>query len=140
MRRSEGLKSSARRAAIVAPWTVVPIVALALKGGPHLGRVELFVSGLFVGALVAVPLTYLAVLLLGYPAYRLLLAYDRLCVWTLIGAGTTIGALCGWLLVGRDGVLLCGGCGCIVASTAWLMIRRDFERSALGASGADVGA
>jgi hypothetical protein len=125
MRRTDSLKTSARHAGFVAPWTVVPIVALELKGGHHLSRLELFFSGLLVGAFAAVPLTYLAVLLVGYPAYRLLLAYDRLNVWTLVGVGTVVGALCPLAFVGVVGIPLCSSCGFVVAFTAWLIIRRD---------------
>ena len=139
MRRTDSLKSSARYAAFVAPWTVVPIVALALRGGPHLSRLELFFSGLFVGVVAAVPLTYLAVLLLGYPAYRLLLAYDYLNVWTLVSVGTVVGALGALVFVGVVGIPLCGLCGFVVAFTAWLMIRREVLSISSGGQSASPG-
>jgi hypothetical protein len=93
MRSDDSLPGAARLAAIVATWIVIPIVALALKGGPHLSHLDLFVAGLFAGFLFGLPLTYLGVLLIGYPAYKLLLAYDYLNVWSLCTVGATTGAL-----------------------------------------------
>jgi hypothetical protein len=52
MRSGNSLTGAARLAAIVAPWIVVPIVALALKGGPNLSGPALFASGLFAGFLL----------------------------------------------------------------------------------------
>ena len=128
MQNCRDLKTSAKYAAFIAPWSVVPIVALALKGGEHLSRAELFLSGLFVGTLFGVPLAYLAMLLVGYPVFRLLLAYDSLNAWTLMSVGAIVGALCGLAFVGRDAMALCGTCGFVVAFTAWLVIRRELAR------------
>ena len=75
------------------------------------------------GLLLGVPLTYLGVLLVGYPAYKLLLAHDYLNAWSLCFVGATAGALGGLILVGIEAVLLCALCGVAVAFVAWLMIR-----------------
>jgi hypothetical protein len=118
------LTSAARLAAFVAPWVVVPIVALALKGGPHSSRLELFTSGLFVGVLFGVPVTYLGVLLVGYPAFKLLLARGYLNAWSLCAVGAITGALGGLIFTGVEAVPLSSGCGLAVALASWLMIRR----------------
>ena len=118
-------KDAAWAALLIAPWTVVPIVALALKGGPHLGRLDLFVSGIFVAILFGVPLAYLAVLVAGYPAYKLLKANDVLNVWTLGAVGVAVGALGGWIVVGSEALVLCATSGLAVAITAWLIIRKS---------------
>jgi hypothetical protein len=123
MRSGDNLTGAARFAAVVAPWTVVPIIALALKGGPHLSRLELFGSGILMGLLFGVPLAYLGVLLVGYPAYKLLLAHDYLNAWSLCSVGATAGALGGLIIVGIEAVPLCALCGVAVAFVAWLMIR-----------------
>lgn len=110
------------RAILIAPWAVVPIIALALKGGPHLSRLELFVSGLFVGTLFAVPLAYLAVLLVGYPAYRLLKSTGSLNGWTLCAVGMTLGVVGGFVFAGTEAIALCGISGLAVAFTAWRLL------------------
>jgi len=135
MRASSDLRTSARNAALVAPWTVVPIIALALKGGPHLSRFELIASGFFVGVLLAVPLTYLAVLIAGYPTYKILLRYHRLNACTLTSAGAIVGAAFGLVFVGTEAAILCGFCGLAVSLTAWLMIRREVSQLASGGKG-----
>ncbi len=124
MRSSESLKRSTASAVLISPWSVVPIIALALKGGPHLGRAELLASGLFVSVIFAVPITYLAVLLVGIPIYWLLLKHDVLNAWALVGIGATVAALGGLAFVGLEAVMLCGVCGGTVALCAWLVIRR----------------
>jgi hypothetical protein len=129
MRSGKSLTGTARLAAIVAPWIVVPIVALALKGGPHLSRLDLFASGLLAGFLFGLPLTYLAVLLIGYPAYKLLLAYERLNAWSLCGVGAIAGALGGLIFIGTGAVLLCSFSGLAVAFVTWLMIRHELVRN-----------
>lgn len=118
-------KSAAWAAILIAPWAVVPIVALALKGGPHLSRVELFVSGIFVGMLFGVPLAYLAVLVVGYPTYKLLKANDILNLWTLSVVGVVVGGLGGLAVVGPEALVLCATSGLAVAITAWLIIRKS---------------
>jgi hypothetical protein len=123
MRSGNSLTGASRFAAVFAPWAVVPIIALASKGGPHSSRLELFHSGILLGIVFGVPLTYLGVLLVGYPAYKLLLAYDYLNVWSLCAVGAAAGALSGLILVGIGAVLLCAFCGLAVAFVAWLMIR-----------------
>lgn len=112
-----------RRAVLIAPWAVVPIVALALKGGPHLGRLELFVSGLFLGTLVGVPLAYLAVVVVGYPTYKLLRKAGCLHWWSLCAAGIVIGGLGGLVIVGSEGIASCATSGLAVALTAWLIVK-----------------
>lgn len=82
MRSTPDLTGAARFALVVSPWAAIPIIAVVLKGGPHLNQSELILSGLFVGGLIGLPVTYAAVLVVGYPTYRLLLAYDQLNVWT----------------------------------------------------------
>ena len=125
MRSTPELTGAARLALVVAPWTVIPIIAVMLKGGPHLNRWELILSGLYVGGLFGLPLTYAAVLMVGYPAYRLLLAYDHLNVWTLCGTGALSGTLLGAVFVGPEGAIVTAFCGLAVSAVAWLIIRRD---------------
>ena len=128
MRSTTDLGTAARAAAFLAPLAVVPIVAVALKGGSHLGRIELFISGLFVGVIFGLPITYLAVLVVGYPAYKVLLAYGYLNAWALVLVGTLMGAVGGAIFVGSEGILLCGSCGLAVSLVAWLIIRKEVAR------------
>lgn len=92
-------KSAARTAILIAPWPVVPIVALAIKGGPHLTRLDLFVSGVFLGILFA-----------GLPG----------------PVGVLVGGLGGFVVVGREALVLCATSGLAVAITAWLIVRKSF--------------
>jgi hypothetical protein len=82
-----------------------------------------------VGLLFGVPLAYLGVLLVGYPAYKLLLAYDYLNAWSLCALGAMAGALGGLIFVGTEAVLLCSVSGVAVAFVTWLMIRRELVRN-----------
>jgi hypothetical protein len=118
-------KSTAKAAILIAPWAVVPIVALALKGGPHLGRLELFVSGIFVGIVFGVPLAYLAVLVVGYPSYKFLKAKGILNVWSLSTVGVVSGGLGGLAVVGPEALILCATSGLAVAATAWVILRKS---------------
>jgi hypothetical protein len=118
---------SSRRAALIAPWVVVPIVALALKAGPHLSKVELIVGGTFMGIIFAVPLTYFAVLFVGYPVYKLLLRVGWLNAWSLCSFGCTAGAVAGYIFVGIEGMILNGFCGLAVAFVAWWIMRKDLR-------------
>ena len=118
-------RGTAMAAILIAPWAVVPIIALALKGGPHLSRLDLFVSGIFVGTLFGVPLAYLAVLVIGYPAYRVLKAKNALNVWSTSAVGVVAGGLGGLVVVGSEAVILCATSGFAVAITAWLIIRKS---------------
>jgi hypothetical protein len=118
-------KSTATAAILIAPWAVVPIVALALKGGPHLSRLEMIVSGIFMGTLFGVPLAYLAVLVVGYPAYKFLKAKGILNAWSLSAVGVVAGGLCGLAVVGPEALSLCATSGFAVAITAWLIIRKS---------------
>jgi hypothetical protein len=112
-------------AILIAPWAVVPIVALAAKGGPHLGRLELIISGIFVGTLFAVPLAYLAVLVVGYPAYKFLKCKGILNAWSLSAVGVVAGGLGGLAIAGPEALILCATSGFAVAITAWLIIRNE---------------
>jgi len=125
MRSTPGLTVAVRLALVVAPWAVIPVIAVALKGGPHLSRSELILSGFFVGGLFGLPLAYAAVLVVGYPAYRLLLAHDQLSVWTLCVTGALAGSLLGAVFAGSQGALITAFCGLAVAAVAWLIIRRE---------------
>src|SRR4051794_16564151 len=124
VRSTPDLSRAVRLALLVAPWAVIPIIAVVLKGGPHLNRSELILSGLFVGGVFGLPLSYAAVLVVGYPAYRLLLAHDQLKVWTLCGTGALAGTLLGAVFVGSQGIPITAICGLAVAAAAWLIIRR----------------
>lgn len=117
-------KVSAGNAILISPWAVVPVVALALKGGPHLDRLELFASGICVGVLFGVPLAYVAVLIVGYPAYRLLKAAGILNGWNLCGVGGIVAGLGGLAVVGPEAVVLCAVSGLAVALAAWVLIRK----------------
>jgi hypothetical protein len=123
MRSGNSLTGAARFAALVSPWIVVPIIALASKGDPHSTRLELFTTGIFMGILFGVPITYLGVLLVGYPAYKLLLAHDNLNAWSLCAVGAVAGAVGGLIFGGLGAVPLCAFSGVAVAFVAWLMIR-----------------
>jgi hypothetical protein len=116
---------SSRMAALVSPWVVVPIVALASKGGPHLSKVELLATGSFFGIMFAVPLAYLAVLLVGYPAYKVLLQFGWLRGWSLCSFGAGAGAVLGYVSVGIEAVALAAICGLAVAAVAWWILRKD---------------
>jgi hypothetical protein len=118
-------KGAGWAAILIAPWVVVPIIALALKGGTHLSSLELFVSGIFVGMVFGVPLAYLAVLVVGYPTYKLLRANDLLNFWTLSAVGVVLGGLGGFAFVGPAAVALCATSGLAVAITAWVIIRKS---------------
>ena len=128
MRGSSDLTGYARLALFVAPWAVVPIVALSLKGGAHLSKPELVLSGVFLGSVFGLPLAYLATLIIGYPTYKLLLAYDCLNAWTLGLVGITAAGLLGWAFVGSEAVPLCSLCGASVAMASWWIIRREVTR------------
>jgi hypothetical protein len=114
-------------AALVAPWVVVPIVALAMKGGPQSSKIDLIAGGTFMGIVFAVPLTYLAVLFVGYPAYKLLLRFGWLNAWSLCSFGCAAGATAGYIFVGIEGVVLNGSCGLAVAFVAWWILRKDLR-------------
>jgi hypothetical protein len=120
---------SSRVAALVSPWAVVPIVALALKGGSHLSQFELMAGGAFLGVVFAVPLTYLALLLVGYPAYKLLLHVGWLSGWTLCLFGCAAGAALGYAFVGIEAVGITTLCGFAVALVAWWILRKDLRGS-----------
>jgi hypothetical protein len=127
---------SSRTAALVSPWAVVPIVALAVKGGPHLSQLELMAGGAFLGVLFAVPLTYLAVLLIGYPTYKLLLQVGWLSGWALCLFGCTAGAVLGYAFVGIAAMGITALCGFAVSLVAWWILRKDLRESYLKDGGA----
>jgi hypothetical protein len=129
---------SSRVAALVSPWVVVPIVALALKGGSHLSQFELMAGGAFLGVVFAVPLTYLALLLVGYPAYKLLLQVGWLSGWTLCLFGCTAGAALGYAFVGIEAVGITALCGFAVALVAWWILRADLQGSDLKGGGGQM--
>jgi len=118
-------------AALIAPWVVVPIVAFALKGGPQSSKFELIVAGSFMGVVFAVPLTYLAVLLVGYPGFKLLLRVGWLNGWSLCSLGCAAGAVAGYIFVGIEGVILNAFCGFCVAFVAWWIMRKDLGNANL---------
>jgi len=122
---------SSRTAALVSPWAVVPIVALAMKGGPHLSQLELMAGGAFLGVLFAVPLAYLAVLLVGYPTYKLLLQVGWLSGWTICLFGCAAGALLGFVFVGIEAMGITALCGFAVSVVAWWIVRNDLRESYL---------
>ena len=122
---------SSRVAALVSPWVVVPIVALSLKGGAHLSKLELIAGGAFLGVFLAVPLAYLAVLLIGYPAYKLLLQVGWLNGLSLCLFGCAAGAVLGYAFVGIEAVFLTALCGFAVAVVAWWILRKDLRRGNL---------
>jgi hypothetical protein len=114
-------------AALFAPWVVVPIVALSMKGGSHSSKMDLVAGGTFMGILFAVPLAYLAVLFVGYPGYKLLLRFGWLNAWSLCSFGCAAGGIAGYLFVGIEGVALNALCGFAVAFVAWWILRKDLR-------------
>jgi hypothetical protein len=114
-------------AALIAPWAVVPIMAFFMKGGPQSSKLELIAGGTLMGVLLAVPLTYLAVLFVGYPIYKILLRLGWLNAWSLCTCGCAAGAVVGYTFVGIDGILLNGFCGLAVAFVAWRILRKDLR-------------
>lgn len=110
---------------------VVPIVALAIQGGPQWSKFELVAFGALMGVLVAVPLTYLAVLFIGYPAYKLLLRLGWLNAFSLCSVGCMAGAAGGYIFAGVDALILTASCGLAVAFVAWLFLRNDLRNAVL---------
>lgn len=98
-----------------------------MKGGSQSSKMELIMGGTFLGILFAVPLTYLAVLFVGYPGYKLLLRFGWLNVWSLCSFGCAAGAIAGYLFVGIEGVILNASCGLAVAFVAWWILRKDLR-------------
>ena len=110
---------------VVSPWAVVPIVAFALQGGPHLSKLELVIGGVFLGIFLAVPIAYLALAIVGYPTAKLLLRLGCLNALALCGSGCFWGAIGGAVAVGTEAIFLCALCGLAVSLAAWLVIRKD---------------
>jgi hypothetical protein len=123
-------------AALVSPWVVVPIVALASQGGPHLSKWELLASGSIYGVLFALPFAYFAVLLVGYPSYKVLLQAGWLSGWSLCSVGGGAGAILGYAFVGIEAVALSATCGFAIAFVAWWILRKDLLKAKSGDGGA----
>src|SRR5688572_12841999 len=92
--------SSAALAVFLAPLAVVPIVTFAFASGLTATREESLAASFALSVLVALPLTFLVVLLVGYPGYKVLLKLKLLNAWTLCLFGAGVAGVGGVVLVG----------------------------------------